>query len=69
MKTINLTIDGMSCNHCIMSVKQALEKVAGLTIHSVSVGSASVTFNEENTAELQITNAINNAGYTVTGSR
>ena len=42
--TIHLKIDGMSCGHCVASVKKALESVPGVDSAAVdlSAGSAAV---------------------------
>lgn len=42
MERINLRIDGMTCGHCVSSVKQALEK-AGARVERVDIGSADVS--------------------------
>ena len=42
MKT-EFEIEGMSCDHCVKAVKQAIERVAGVTLVSVEVGKAVVT--------------------------
>ena len=42
MKSHELTIQGMNCNHCIMHVKQALESVHGLQVEEVQIGKARV---------------------------
>jgi copper chaperone len=40
--TTALRIDGMSCDHCVRAVKQALEAVPGVTHAEVEVGAARV---------------------------
>ncbi|MEB3221717.1 MAG: cation transporter [Candidatus Sericytochromatia bacterium] len=40
--TTKLQIDGMSCDHCVRAVKQALEGVAGVARAEVTVGAADV---------------------------
>ena len=39
---LNLKIDGMGCEHCIKSVKEALETVKGIKILDVKIGSAEI---------------------------
>jgi copper chaperone len=40
--TTALRIDGMSCDHCVRAVRQALEAVPGVTRAEVEVGAARV---------------------------
>ncbi len=37
-----LKIEGMGCGHCVMSVKEALAKVPGITKAEVEVGHARI---------------------------
>lgn len=61
-KTIK--IDGMSCNHCIMSVKKNLSKL-DLKEFKVEIGSAQVEFDESEVNEDEIVKSIEEAGYKV----
>lgn len=61
-QSINLAIDGMSCNHCVMAVTRSLAAVAGARVESVSVGRAKVSAPESLTGE--ILRAVERAGYT-----
>lgn len=42
MTTHELTIQGMSCGHCVGSVREALRKVAGVTHADVTLDAAKV---------------------------
>jgi copper chaperone len=66
MAEITLTIDGMSCQHCVMSVKKAVDSVSGVASADVSIGKAKVVFDELKTNRDKIIHAIQNAGYKVT---
>jgi len=61
-KTIK--IDGMSCNHCVMSVEKNLSKL-DLNKVKVEIGSAEVEFDEIKVNENEIIEAIQKAGYQV----
>ncbi len=63
MKTQNLTIEGMSCGHCVMHVRKELGKVTGLTNESVEIGKARVQFDEAKVTPDQVSKAIEEAGY------
>jgi len=67
MTEIILKIEGMSCQHCVMSVKKALGSVRGVSSAEVSVGSAKIVFDESKTGKEDITLAIQKAGYKVVG--
>ncbi len=59
-----LTINGMSCNHCVMHVKQALEGLEGADKVKVKIGKASVVVPDDFDTAL-IGNAVKEAGYEV----
>jgi len=63
MTTLSLAIDGMSCNHCVVHVKKALEGVPGVAVSRVEIGSAEVAFDPARTSPAQITAAVTDAGY------
>ena len=67
MKEITINIDGMSCQHCVMRVKRALEGLPGISGLSVEVGSARATFDESKIQQADIENAIIKAGYKIKG--
>lgn len=64
MKTIELKIEGMSCNHCVMAVKKELSKLH-LESADVQIGSAVIKFDESKTTISDIEKAINEAGYSI----
>ena len=59
-----IKIEGMSCNHCIMSVKRSLSRL-DLNDVKVVIGSAEVDFDESKVNEKKIIDAIENSGYQV----
>ena len=65
METVTIGIDGMSCQHCVMRVKKAIEALAGVSSLDVTVGSASVTFDSTKIQKAEIEKAVTAAGYTV----
>ena len=40
--TMTLSIDGMSCGHCVKAVTKALSAVPGVRVKSVAVGTAQI---------------------------
>jgi len=61
-KTIK--IDGMSCNHCLISVEKNLSKL-NLNKIKVKIVSAEVEFDESKISEEEIIKSIEEAGYQV----
>ena len=65
MAEIRLKINGMSCQHCVMTVKKAIDAVEGVASSEVDVGSAAVVYDEARTDRERIARAIQDAGYRV----
>lgn len=62
MKTELLKIDGMSCQHCVMSIKKELSKLQ-LIIKDVQIGSAEIEYDDGKVDVMKIKSAIENAGF------
>ena len=65
MAEIILKIEGMSCQHCVMSVKKAVENIKGVASAEISIGNAKVTFDGSKTNKNEIAKAVEDAGYKV----
>jgi copper chaperone len=65
MKSVQLAIKGMTCGHCVMSLEKELNKVEGLTINSVKIGSAEVVVDESKVTNQKLQHAVEEAGYSV----
>ncbi len=65
MKTAELKIDGMSCNHCVMAVKKELSKLENVNVEDVQIGSAKVEYDDTKVNENTLEAAIEEAGYKV----
>ncbi|HMK60169.1 MAG TPA: cation transporter [Dissulfurispiraceae bacterium] len=65
MAEVTLNIEGMSCQHCVMRVKKALDAIQGVTKSAVDIGLAVVSFDETKTTEKEVCAAIENAGYKI----
>ncbi len=63
MKTQELKIEGMSCNHCVMAVRKELSKLENVKVEDVQIGSAKVQFDETKVDEKKLAAAIEEAGY------
>jgi copper chaperone len=64
MEHVNLTIEGMTCEHCVRAVRNRLEKTDGVTVDDVKIGAASVTYDPAKTDVDAIEDAIADEGYT-----
>lgn len=59
---LNLKIDGMGCEHCIKSVREALEGVNGVKVLDVKIGSAEVEAENDSVLN-EIKEKLDDAGY------
>jgi copper chaperone CopZ len=62
-----ITIAGMSCGHCVAAVRQALQEIDGVEVQEVAIGSAHIQRDPDQVSNQQIVDAIEDAGYTVSG--
>jgi copper chaperone len=63
MERLTLTIDGMSCSHCVQAVTAALRGVPGVVVKGVEVGRALLIYDLDSTSPEVIEQAVTNAGY------
>jgi copper chaperone CopZ len=64
MDTMNLTIEGMTCQHCVRAVRGALERIPTVEVESVDIGSATVRYDPQRVTEASLADAIADEGYT-----
>jgi copper chaperone len=64
MEKLHLTIEGMTCEHCVRAVRGRLEKTAGVKVGDVQVGSATLDYDPQRTNLTDIEDAIADEGYT-----
>jgi copper chaperone len=60
-----MKIEGMSCRHCVMRVRKALDELPGVSLSDVNVGTARVEYDESKMKPADLENAVEKAGYTV----
>ncbi len=65
MTDITIKVEGMTCMHCVMRVKKAVESVRGVQSSDVQIGTVKVTFDEAAVKKEDIEQAITSAGYKV----
>jgi copper chaperone CopZ len=64
METLKLTIEGMSCEHCVRAVKNRLTATPGVAVDDVAVGSATLRYDPSKTTVDEIEEVIADEGYT-----
>lgn len=61
-----ISVEGMTCKHCVMHVKNALLDIAGITSAEVDLVNKSAVVEGSNFTDDAIRLAIEDAGYSVT---
>jgi copper chaperone len=64
MKPVHLTIEGMTCEHCVRAVEGRLRRTPGVEVDRVAVGSADVKIDPAQTSVDDLADAIADEGYT-----
>jgi copper chaperone len=60
-----INIEGMSCNHCVMHVKNALSEVEGVKLVEVNLQGKYAIVEFEGTTDEALKFAVEDAGYEV----
>ena len=65
MATATLKVSGMTCNHCVHTVKQALENLDGVEEAKVDLGAgrAVVEYDEARTSPAAMAGVVTEEGY------
>lgn len=63
MESITLSIQGMTCDHCVRAVSGALSSLPGVSVTEVGIGRARLDFDERRVREQQIVDAVEDEGY------
>lgn len=64
--TKDYAVEGMTCGHCEMSVKEEVGEVAGVASVEASSKTGTVSVTGEDFTDEQVAAAVKEAGYTVT---
>ncbi|MEV4224853.1 heavy metal-associated domain-containing protein [Nonomuraea sp. NPDC049725] len=68
MSTATFTVNGMTCGHCVSSVKEEVEEVAGVTSVEVDLASGLLTVVSDAPVDRSdISKAVEEAGYELAG--
>ncbi|MEN9692822.1 MAG: hypothetical protein RLZZ330_466 [Actinomycetota bacterium] len=69
MSTTKIKVSGMTCGHCVQSVTEELEALAGVTAVNVVLESGEVTIESESDLNPnEVSAAVKEAGYEVVGA-
>ena len=68
MTKLTLDITGMSCGHCVASVSRTLKAMPGVQVEAVTIGSATIDFDEAKVSAGAIAKAVTDEGYAVVGT-
>lgn len=61
----NYTVEGMTCGHCEMSVKEEVGEIAGVSAVTASHETGEVSVTGDDFTDEQIAAAVEEAGYTL----
>lgn len=64
-----IEIGGMTCGGCVSRLRVALTALPGVTIDTMRVGQATVSFDEDTTDAITVAQAITDAGYDILQAR
>ncbi len=68
MRSLSLTISGMSCGHCLNAVNKALSSLPGVTVRGVQMNRAEVAYDAGLIEAGDVIAGVEAAGYGVEGS-
>ena len=64
MEPLSITIEGMTCEHCVRAVDGRLRRTPGVEVTRVTIGSAELRFDPSRTSVDDIAEVIADEGYT-----
>ena len=64
MEKLNLTVEGMTCEHCVRAVRGRLERTPGVKVDDVQIGAVTLEFDPSRTNIDEVEMAIADEGYT-----
>jgi len=64
MDEVKLTIEGMTCEHCVRAVKNRLARTPGVEVGDVTVGAATIRVDPARVSLDEIEEVIADEGYT-----
>ena len=68
MEQLHLTIEGMTCEHCVRAVDSRLRTTPGVEVECVEIGSASLRYDPATLSVDDLAEVIADEGYTAFAS-
>jgi copper chaperone len=65
IETREYAVEGMTCSHCVLSVREEVSEVGGVSAVDVDLASGRLTVDGENLGDEAIRAAVAEAGYEV----
>ena len=65
MTRVKLTIERMTCGHCLGRVKQALSTLPSVRLEDARIGEATVSYDPNVVTQTELTAAVEKEGYPV----
>lgn len=63
MTTSTYTVEGMTCEHCVASVREEVAEVPGVTAVAVDLASGRLDVSGEDVSDAAVEAAVEEAGY------
>lgn len=63
MSTLSFTVSGMTCGHCVSSVREEVSEIAGVTDVDVVLESGALTVSGDKVDPAAVLGAVDEAGY------
>jgi copper chaperone len=64
-QTRDYTVQGMTCSHCVLSVREEVAEVAGVSAVDVDLAAGRITVTGEDVDDEAVRQAVAEAGYEV----
>ncbi len=65
LETRQYTVEGMTCSHCVSSVREEVSEVAGVSTADVDLATGRLTVTGERIDDDAVRSAVTEAGYKV----
>ena len=63
LTTRNYTVEGMTCAHCVLSVREEVSDVSGVTSVDIDLASGRMTVTGDEISDDAVRTAVTDAGY------
>ena len=67
-RRLALDIEGMTCDHCVRAVRNALDGMDGVRVEEVHLGAATVVYDPDRATPDAIVDVVNDEGYSASAT-